>query len=298
MAATEGGTGLVLVVGSTGQLGSAIVWQLRQEGIPIRALVRPASSTTGLQGSGAELVIGDLRDPESLRKACRGCDAVVTTASSLHRGFDFERIDRQGNLNLIEAARKENVGQFLFTSTIGADAPDAPRIFKNKKFIEERLAASGLRHTILRPAGFMENLVPLIRFARRSGWAIIPGPGTTKTSYIAVRDIAEMARLVLANPPAKDSVIEFGGEELSILYCVALLQKALGRKIRVLHMPLRLLRLVGWTARPFNQALDALFEILEFAERKGLRADKQFLSDYPLKLTSLRSFVSQQLESD
>ena len=251
-----------------------------------------------LQGSGAELIVGDLRDPESLRNACRRCDAAVTTATSLRRGFDFERIDRHGNLTLIEAARKENVGHFVFISTIGAEAPDAPRIFKNKKFIEEHLAASGLRHTILRPAGFMENLIPMIRFARRSGWAIIPGPGTTKTSYIAVRDIAEMMRLVLANPSAGHSVIEFGGEDLSILDCMALLQELLGRKIRVLRMPLRLLRWVGRTARPFNQALDGLFEIIEFAERKGLRADKKFLSDYPLKLTSCRSFLMQLLESD
>ena len=134
---------MVLVVGSTGQLGRAIVRRLRQDGMAVRALVRPTSNVSVLQGLGAEIVVGDLRDPESLRRACRGCDAVVTTASSLHSGFDFERIDRAGNLNLIEAAKLENVAHFVFTSTVAADAPDAPRIFKNKKFIEERLAEIG-----------------------------------------------------------------------------------------------------------------------------------------------------------
>jgi len=223
---------------------------------------------------------------------------VVTTASSLHSstGFDFQRVDREGNLNLIEAAKAERVGHFVFTSTIGADAPGAPRIFKNKHFIEERLAANSLRHTILRPAGFMENLVPLIQWARRSGWAVIPGPGTTKTSYIAIRDIVEMVRLVLAKPPANNPIIEFGGlEDLSLLDCLAMLEEVLGRKIRVWHVPLKLLRAVGWIARPFTQAPDALFEILEFAERKGLRADKKFLGNYPIHLTSFRSFVGQQL---
>jgi uncharacterized protein YbjT (DUF2867 family) len=266
--------------------------------VPVRALVRPTSNRAVLEGSGAELVVADLRDVESLRTACQGCEAVVTTASSLHSstGFDFERVDRDGNLNLIEGAKSEGVGHFVFTSTIGADAPGAPRIFKNKHFIEERLAARGLRHTILRPAGFMENLVPLIQWVRRTGWAVVPGPGTIKTSYIAIRDIVEMVRLVLAKPPAKNPVIEFGGpEDLSLLDCLAILEEVLGRKIRVWHVPLKLLRGVGWIVRPFNQAPDALFEILEFAERKGLRADKKFLANYPIQLTSFRSFVGQQL---
>ena len=288
---------MVLVVGSTGQLGRAIVRRLRQDGMAIRALVRPTSSVSILHGLGAEIVVGDLRDPESLRRACRRCDAMVTTASSLHSGFDFERIDRAGNLNLIEAARQEHIGHFVFTSTVGADVPDAPRIFKNKKFIEERLAASGLRYTILRPAGFMENLVPLIRWALRTGWAIIPSPGMRKTSYIAIRDIAEMVRMVLASAPAGHRIIEFGGpEDLSMLDCMALLQEALGRRIRLWRVPLGLLRLLGKMARLFSQAPDAVLEIVEFVERKGLRADKSFLSEFPIPLTSFRSFLSEQLK--
>src|SRR5262249_22559573 len=188
------------------------------------------------------------------------------------------------------------VGHFVFTSTIGADAPDAPRIFRNKRFVEERLAASGLRHTILRPAGFMENLIPLLRLVERSGLAIVPGPGTMKTSYIAIRDIAEMVRLVLAKP-AERSVIEFGGpEDLSMLDCVAVMAAALGRRVRVFHLPLGLLRFVGRVVRPFRQAPDALFEILEFVERRGLRADRGFLAEFPIELTSFRSFLRQQLE--
>ena len=64
---------LVLVVGSTGQLGRAIVWRLRRDGVAVRAMVRPTSEVAMLEGSEAELIVGDLRDPESLRKACRGC---------------------------------------------------------------------------------------------------------------------------------------------------------------------------------------------------------------------------------
>jgi hypothetical protein len=62
--------------GSAGQSGRAIVWRLRRDGVAVLALVRPTSDL-------AMLVVGDLRDPESLQKACQRCDAVVTTATSL-----------------------------------------------------------------------------------------------------------------------------------------------------------------------------------------------------------------------
>jgi uncharacterized protein YbjT (DUF2867 family) len=142
----------------------------------------------------------------------------------------------------------------------------------------------------------MENLIPLIRLVRRTGLAIVPGPGTVKTSYISIRDIAETVRLVLAHPPAGRSVIEFGGpDDLSMLDCVALMEEALGHRVRVCHIPLGLLRFVGRVARPFAHAPDALFEILEFVERRGLRADKSFLAEFPIGLTSFRSFVKEQL---
>ena len=151
-------------------------------------------------------------------------------------------------------------------------------------------------HAILRPAGFMENLIPLIRWARRTGIAVVPRPGTTQTSYIAIRDIAEMVRLVLASTPARDSTIEFGGpEDLSMLDCMTLLEGMLGRRLRLVRVPLAPLRWIGRMARPFNQALNAVLEIVEFVERKELRADRSFLSAYPITLTPFGSFLREQL---
>ncbi len=82
----------------------------------------------------------------------------------------------------------------------------------------------------------MENLIPLIGW-HRAGWVVILGPGTTTTIYIAIRDIAEM---LSAKPSVQNPIVEFGGEDLSMLNCVAQLQEALERRLRVLHVPLRL----------------------------------------------------------
>ena len=97
---------MILVVGGTGRLGGSIARDLLGRGKPVRVLVRPGSSYRELAASGAQPVIGDLKDAPSLHAACDGVDAVVTTANSLGRGEDdtIDSVDRVGNRNLVEAA--------------------------------------------------------------------------------------------------------------------------------------------------------------------------------------------------
>jgi uncharacterized protein YbjT (DUF2867 family) len=70
---------MILVCGASGELGGRIVRGLRASGAPVRALVRPHFDAAGLSQVGAELVLGDFRDPESLRRAVEGVTSVVST---------------------------------------------------------------------------------------------------------------------------------------------------------------------------------------------------------------------------
>ncbi len=73
---------LTLVVGSTGQLGTAVVRKLAARGKPVRALVRPTSNYQHLTGGVVELAFGDLRDRASLIAACESVDTVIATANA------------------------------------------------------------------------------------------------------------------------------------------------------------------------------------------------------------------------
>ena len=112
---------MILVVGATGNLGGSIARALLTDGKEVRILVRPGSSYADLAHDGAEPVTGDLKEPASLRTACAGVDAVVTTANAIGRGGDatIESVDLQGNQPLIEAAEAEGVRRFVFTSVLG-----------------------------------------------------------------------------------------------------------------------------------------------------------------------------------
>jgi uncharacterized protein YbjT (DUF2867 family) len=129
---------MVLVVGATGLVGSELCQRLTRRGEPVKALVRATSSKEkieALRASSVELCIGDLKDPRSLVAACRGVNAVISTASStLSRqpGDSIESVDAEGQLNLVSAAKAANVNRFLFVSfrrTPGISSPlgDAKR---------------------------------------------------------------------------------------------------------------------------------------------------------------------------
>jgi uncharacterized protein YbjT (DUF2867 family) len=69
---------MILLVGATGLLGSAIGKRLVEDGLKFRALVRPGTDADALSAAGVEIVRGDLREPATLGPALVGVDAVIS----------------------------------------------------------------------------------------------------------------------------------------------------------------------------------------------------------------------------
>src|SRR5260221_10884852 len=111
-----------LVIGATGLLGHEICRQLTGAGHPVRALVRRTSDQAKraeLERLGVELVEGDLKDQASLSRACTGVQSVVSTASSTFSrqpGDSIESVDQNGQLALVEAARKTGAEHLVLIS--------------------------------------------------------------------------------------------------------------------------------------------------------------------------------------
>jgi uncharacterized protein YbjT (DUF2867 family) len=238
---------MILVVGATGLVGSQVCQRLLRRGERVRALVRATSSrekAEALRSSGVELFVGDLKDPQSILNACRGADAVISTASStLSRqpGDSIETVDAAGQLNLVNAAKEANVGRFLFVSfrrTPGISFP----LGDAKAHVER--AISDLNFTIIQASWFMEVwLSPALGFDYANASARIYGPGTSPVSWVSFLDVAEICALALRHPAAGRKTIEFGGPEaLSPLEVVARFERICGRPFRLEHVPESTLR--------------------------------------------------------
>jgi uncharacterized protein YbjT (DUF2867 family) len=237
-----------LIVGATGLLGTQICTLLADHRQPVRALVRTTSNPdkkAGLRKIGAEIVYGDLKDPQSLAIACRGARAVISTASSTlsrQEGDSIESVDRQGQLHLIEAAETAGVKHFVLISfpNAGVEFP----LQSAKREVEERLRRSRMTHTILQPTFFMEVwLSPALGFDAANGTAQIYGDGQNKVSWISFQDVARFAVAALDNPRAVNVTVQLGGPDaLSPLEVVQAVEQSTGSQVTVQHVPEAALR--------------------------------------------------------
>lgn len=109
-----------LVTGASGFLGWHVARLLEERGVPTRLLLRPGSKADGLKG---EVVRGDLREPEMLREAVRGCDVVYHVAADYRLWtrdpMDLYATNLDGTRNLMLAAWEARVRRFVYTSTVG-----------------------------------------------------------------------------------------------------------------------------------------------------------------------------------
>jgi len=256
---------MILVVGATGLLGGEICRLLAQGGTPVRALVRGTADldrVAHLKGLGADLVRGDLKDRRSLDAACRGANAVISTASSTRsrqEGDSIESVDRQGQLSLVDAAAAAGVKHVVLISfpSVQADFP----LQSAKRAVEGRLRESGMGYTILQPTFFTEVwLSPALGFDAPNAKAQIYGGGQNRISWISFQDVARFAVAALDNPQAKNAVIELGGPEaLSPLDVVRLAEQVTRKRFDVQHVPEEALRAqYGSATDPLQQSFAAL----------------------------------------
>jgi len=112
-----------LVTGGTGFVGSHLVRVLLERGEQVRCLTRRASRLDNLTELSVEVVTGDLRDLDSLRRAAKGCRVVYHCAADyrlwIKHPADMYAANVKGSNNIMQAAFDEGVDRVVYTSTVG-----------------------------------------------------------------------------------------------------------------------------------------------------------------------------------
>jgi len=225
---------MLLLAGSTGRLGSRIARELLSARTAVRVLCRPTSGFAPLRRMGAEIVFGDLREPETLRAACVGIDTVMTTASALrHEGeHALESVDVQGTGALMQAAVSGGARRVLFVSARGADSASPQPVLAAKGRAEAWVRDCGLAWTVLAPSLTMEagpgEVVGRPLMANQP--VLIAGNGETRHSFIAEHDVAAFCVAAITNEAAVNRRLELGGPQaVSWRDVMAVYEAALGR---------------------------------------------------------------------
>src|SRR5215467_6981271 len=110
------------ITGATGFVGSHVARALAAEGADLRLLVRPTSRTDNIAELGAETVVGDLREPQSLKKAMAGCEFVFHVAADYRLWVrdpqEMYRANVEGTRAIIHAAQQSGVRRVIYTSSV------------------------------------------------------------------------------------------------------------------------------------------------------------------------------------
>jgi len=287
----------VLVVGATGILGSEICSELSKKGHHVRGVIRPTSDKSKvdrLKSMGVEPVEADLKETKSVEMACRGEQAVITTASttfSRQPGDSIETVDAEGQLNLVDAAKREGVRRFVYTSYSRGISEPCP-LTDAKRGVEKRVKASGLEYTILRPTYYMESwLSPSLGFDYANAKATIYGTGEKGISWISLFDVARFGAASLDKPEVSlNRTLELGGPKaLSPLETVKIFERATGRKFAIQNVPVEAL------VQQRDSAPDSLqksFAALCLAVANGDAIDmREMLKSFPMRLTSVEEYA-------
>lgn len=183
----------VLMVGASGKYAHYVLPALKAHGAVVRALVTREEKRDEAMAEGAdEVVVGDLEDDESLKRAAQDVDGVF------HLNPAFKPNEAELGVAMVNAAIAAGVKKFTFSSVIHPSISQM-RNHSGKRPVEEALFQSGLIFTVLQPTMFMQTIANGWREITERGTFSLPYPNSKQASYVDYRDVAEAAAIALTS---------------------------------------------------------------------------------------------------
>ena len=228
----------VLVVGSTGMLGSKIVSALLDKRtIQVKAMVRSSNDSNeengqkieAMKAKGAVIVEGNLMQPETLLPVCEGVDVVVSAVGN-------NEVTVPGQKNLIDAAKQQGVKRFIPSDYSvdyrKLDYGDNDNLDKRKE-VFEYLQQSGLEYTLVLNGAFMDNVgTPYMpQFDLEHQTFQYWGDGETPLDFTSTDDTAKYVAEAVSDSELANTALEVAGEVLTAKQLKAAYEEATGNKL-------------------------------------------------------------------
>lgn len=253
----------ILVTGGTGFTGTHLVRNLLEKGHEVVALdIQDGLFRPELEGRGARILLGDAADPEVVRRALDGCEVVFHLAAAFRKinapASLYRRVNVEGTKLLLDAARRVGVRRFIYCSTQGVhgnvkrvpgdeDSPVQPNdVYQQTKWDGEdlvrRAMEEGMPAVVLRPMGIYGpgdpgRILLLFKFVD-SGRFFMFGDGETLYHPVYIDNFIDAFLLAMEKDAALGRTYLVGdGEYVTLNHLVRESARALGREVRIIHLP-------------------------------------------------------------
>ncbi|MEY9094923.1 SDR family oxidoreductase [Paenibacillus sp. RC84] len=201
---------MIVIMGATGTIGSALLERLVDLGVPVRALSREPEKLRDQIGekgrSTIEIASADASDPESLRRAFTGASQLFLAMANSPRQIELET-------SIIQIAAESGIEHIVKISSPAFEQSSPVAVAGWHQEIEKTLKESGLTHTVLRPYAFMQNLVRLAPTITTQN-VFFGSMGDSACNFIDCRDIADVAAEVLTNREVSGQIHTLTGSEI------------------------------------------------------------------------------------
>ena len=237
----------LLIIGGTGTLGRQMVLQALMKGYPVRCMVRNFRKANFLKEWGVELVYGDLTKPETLPPCFKGITAVIDTSTSRPDEFEsLKKVDWDGKIALIEAAKVANIKRFIFFSAQNVEQFENIPLMKLKYGIEKRLEQSQVPYTIFRLTGFYQGLIEQYAIPILENLPIWVTNENTYIAYMDTQDIAKFSMRALQIPQTVNQTFFLSGLKGWVSSeIITLCEQLAGQTAKVQRVPLIVLKLIS-----------------------------------------------------
>lgn len=269
---------LIAVTGATGFIGQAICERLIANNYSMRLLVRNPRKASSPIYRDAEIIRGDLADPNGLQRLVSGADAVIHCAGSVRGATQaqFHRVNVEGTRNLLHAIKAATTSpRLLLISSLAAREPQLSFYAASKHRAEQALKTegSGIAWTVLRPPAVYgpgdRELLPVFRLMAR-GLALTPGLPGARFSLLYVDDLSSAVIAWLDSDCVSEEIFSIedgrarGYDWHDVGEVVGQLCK---RKVRVVRAPSWLLDVPAWV----NGRIGTLFRTAPMLTPEKLR---------------------------
>ena len=292
----------LLVVGATGTLGRQIVRRALDEGHEVQCFIRDFQRAAFLREWGARLIRGSLTQPETIPLALEGVTAVIDAATARPSdGLGIERVDWEGKVALIQAAKAAGIERFIFFSILNAEKYPQVPLMDIKRCTEKFLAESGLDYTVLRPCGFLQGLISQYAIPILEKQAVWVMGDASPIAYMNTQDIAKFAVKALSTPETVNRIFPLAGSRAWGAYeIIELCERLSGQNAKVSKMSMGLLRGAQRTARFFQWTQDladrlAFVEVVAGGQPLDTPMDEvyQAFDISPKEITTLESYMEE-----
>ncbi len=208
---------MLLLTGATGQVGSALLRRLLDDGAEVRCLVRDPRRL-GTQRVRVQIALGDLTDPPSFRNALRGVDTVIHLAASIRdqAGGSIEELGGIATWRIVRAAQRAGVGRFLFFSALDASAQHRTRFHRAKAAAEQAVRETDMEWTVFAPSIVYAPGDAWLTLLERMALApVMPmsGMGHARFQPIWAEDVAACVMAALRAPAGERRRYELAGPD-------------------------------------------------------------------------------------